>query len=130
VCHGGHQHWCSDWWDKKHRPCICRSTYERACGVTPHSCGTGTDADYILIFTSFVGNTTKAPVHAAADGVFFDCGVPVSDAIPPQETDLVVAAETIVDTWDNTVDNLTDPDNVGTSVRTLVCSKLGLCPTP
>jgi hypothetical protein len=129
VCHGGHQHWCSDWYDKKGRPCICRSTYERQCGFTPHSCGTGTDADYIAILTGFVTSAKGNTVHAAG-GVFFDCGVPVSDVIPPGETDLVVAAENIVETWDNLVDSVTDPDSVGTSARTLICTKLGFCPLP
>jgi hypothetical protein len=131
VCAGGHQHWCSDWNDKKGRPCICRSTYERACGATPHSCGTGSDADYIAVLTGVtVGK--ESTVHAAAEPIFFDCGVPVGDVIPQQLTDLVVAAETITDTWDNVVDNLTDPDSLpaGPDVRVLICQKLGLCPNP
>src|SRR5207244_2355294 len=108
--HAGHQHRCADWFDRKGRRCICRGTYERACGELPHSCQTGTNGDYVAILVGFTSAKASKPAVVHAADVFFDCGVAVSDAIPQQETDLVVSAENIVQELDNLLDEATDPD--------------------
>jgi hypothetical protein len=132
VCHAGHQHWCADWWDKKHRRCICRSTYERACGEYPGTCQTGTDGDYLTIYGATPAGKAGPTVYASDSGVFFDCGAAVSDAIPKGETDLVAAAETIVFAWDNFLDTTTDPESppgIGNPFVPggVACDKYNLC---
>jgi hypothetical protein len=59
--------------------------------------------------------------------IFFDCGVSGgADVIPQQETDLIVAAELIVDDVDNLIDTRTSPDSYfGTDG--ILCTKLNIC---
>lgn len=101
VCHSGHQHRCSDYFGGNGRRCICRSTYERACGGRPTAVGTGQD-----VFLSWVGVSGVTP-----GGVFVNS--PISaDVIPVAVTDLIVSAEVLAEGQENVVDG-TGPDPHG-----------------
>ena len=131
VCHGNHQHRCTDYWGGGRR-CICRGTYERACG--DHPCAVAGTSEYGL---NYLGTeAAPAPAGAAqlpqADLVTFDvsgsafvgtevfCGG--GDLIWPEVTDLIVTAELIEQDFDNSTEPIIDETEYNTWI--LICQSL------
>jgi hypothetical protein len=115
VCHAGHSHRCTDYWDARRRPCICRGTYDTGCGLNGGGgCATGTDYGF-GVFAASAGETST---DMNTFGVEINSGTYVwADAIcagtgltPPAATSLVQGGERTLETWENHSDRWTDPD--------------------